>query len=987
MNLIEAERLVRRLTEALKRHAPEAQVRSLAQDYAEACRGVAHRLEQCAAMLAQGDEAQALQLAEAPPPLLDLITRLAFREAGEWRAFCLAHEHPVPEAFEGKFIRQLSEAYGKGITPDHQLYREYREAVLRHQDARAVAALRAIGRRNPADANGARELERLEARIVTGTRDRIAAALAADDEGRAVALVEEFEALNFQRCPAGEVWQRAQLARCRALWRRAQTCHAANDWPAAVPLLTAIAGLREEHALTFAAADAQAVTSLTTWVNERQRAEADDTRFHRARLTLQQMLNLAEEKQLATRAVGRGELRDDLEAMERKWREVVQFGRPVEEALATRTRKTIQLLGVQLGQKNRLVRNLVTVAVTAFAIAAVAFSLVLYAQRKGRDFGAELRAVRQGRRVATAEKLSQHVRANEPRLAASPALLSQLQQTDSFLAGEQQRRQAGEASLTRLESLARAAFAGPSPEQVEAQFQAARQAVAGVAEDWQPPLRTRLAALDGQWSEWLDQHRTERNAAFEALLRRAETLASSDLDYERGPEAVRNALTRLEPDLRALETQAPAPLPQLSLAAPLAARWATLQARLSAFRGQLEKWEGVTRQWQNPTTLEAYLESLKTFHESEFAAQSQKPSAFELLSLGATAPRLCAGLLLPDQPGAWERFQRRPEELFVPLDIMPGERSLYNQLRDDENIHNIYVCRLNVGTTPVVTHEVFARGVLTTNRLGRKTGQVYDPGETPAAGRALNFKPREIHRADLEELGRAPEAALFERAGLKDLIDSRSGTNYAGSLLGILDRLNQETSASPLIRAYLALRLGELMELRPAEWGAAWTPALAADQRRLRQLGADSVRSGDWLVPTRVEALAKPLAAHFQEAAKTSYQQQAKFLSTLACRAVDAGFALAGHADAAGQPVLPQPPPDGAELWGWAAAGKAPALLFRYHASDQRCVVVSEALPFTPLLVFRADRQQLAAEVRQAITARPEELGTNLAPLFAAPHE
>ena len=86
MNLIEAERLVRKISEVLQHRAHEAQARQLAQDYADVCRTASHRLEQCAAMLGEGDEPQAIQLAESPPPLLDLVTRLGFRQLSEWRA-------------------------------------------------------------------------------------------------------------------------------------------------------------------------------------------------------------------------------------------------------------------------------------------------------------------------------------------------------------------------------------------------------------------------------------------------------------------------------------------------------------------------------------------------------------------------------------------------------------------------------------------------------------------------------------------------------------------------------------------------------------------------------------------------------------------------------------------------------------------------------------------------------------------------------------
>jgi hypothetical protein len=987
MTLIEAERLVRRLTDVLQHRAPEALARALAQDYAEACRGVAHRLEQCAAMLAQGDEAQALQLAEAPPPVLDLVTRLAFREAAEWRAYCLAANHPVADAFEGKFIRQLSEAYGKGLAPDHQLYREYREAVLRHQDARAVAALRAIVQRNPADAHAPRELERLQHRLLDATGERIATALAAGDAGRAVALVEEFESLNFPQRPAGETWQRAQQARCLAWLRAAQSARARHDWAATGTLLSALQVVRDEHALAFDAAAENALAELRGWAGECQRADTEDTKFARALLALQQMLNLSEEKQLSARAPGRRELRDDLEGIERKWREIEQFGRSVAAELTTRTRKTVALLRVQVARKDRLVRQLVVAGVALFAVLAGAASLALYAQRKAQDLGAELRHLAQARQVAAAQKLAQHIRTTEKSLAAGPALLSELERTDSFLAAERQRVSAGEDQLARLQELAAQDFTGPSPAQVAAQFKAAQQGVAALAEDWQPPLQTRLAGLEARWSEWLDQRRTLRETDFDQRLRQVQPVAATELKYERGPEAIRTTLERLEPDLRALEGLANAPLPQLRIGTPLVSQYASLQARVAALRDQLEKWDDITRRWQTPTTLEAYLESLQLLQASEFAAPEPKQLAQGVLTLNPGSATLLASLLLPNQPEAWNLFLRRPDGAWAPADIMPGERSRWNQLRDDENIHNIVLCKLTVGAFHPTNRLVFTRGLLATNRFGRKTGPLYDPGESSEARQALAFKNREVHRLELEEVGPAPEAAVFKRVGLQDLLDARGGTNYAGSLLAILDRLNQETAGSPLLRAFLALRAQELLELRPADGGAAWAPALAVDRQRLLSLGADSIRSGDWLVPARIQELAGPLEAHFVQARKVSYLQQAKFQRELARRAVSAGWVLVGHAGTNGLPAVPAPSADGAELWGWTAAGKTPALLFRYHAAERRHLTVNPALPLTPLLVFRADRRQLLAQVRQALAVPAEELGSALPPLFEVAHE
>jgi hypothetical protein len=134
MTLNQTERLVRKIAEAASQPASDTQTAKLAQDYAEVCRAANRRLEQCAIMIEAGQFLQALQLAETPPPLLDLITLLAFRQAAEWRNYCQAHQLPWTEPFYDKYIRLLNNAYGKGIASDHPFYRDYRRAVMENDD-------------------------------------------------------------------------------------------------------------------------------------------------------------------------------------------------------------------------------------------------------------------------------------------------------------------------------------------------------------------------------------------------------------------------------------------------------------------------------------------------------------------------------------------------------------------------------------------------------------------------------------------------------------------------------------------------------------------------------------------------------------------------------------------------------------------------------------------------------------------------------------
>lgn len=988
MNLIEVERLVRKISEVLQHRAHEAEARQLAQDYADLCQTARHRLEQCAAMLGEGDAPQALQLADAPPPLLDLVTRLGFRQLNEWRAYCQSHDLPVADSLDGKFIRQLGETYGKGCAPNHELYRNYREAVLGRDDYQAAGVLRAITRGNPADTNAPRELVRLEKAILATQLEKLAAAIEAKDDARAVSLALEIESLNFGVRPDGEVWRQGQEARCRLLLRQAQQQRSSNAWAAANSLLLLLNSLLEEHGLTWTGAEAQALREIEAWVSQCRKAAEEDRKFQRALLELRQMVAGCEASNAAALPLDRTELRAQCESLDRKRREVDQFGRSVEDEIAARAGKALLVLRGKLKRRNQSVRNRVAAALAGFAIAAVAISLFFWHERQARDFGAELKAHRETRHVAAVERFAAQVRGENAHLVHSSApLRHELESADQFLQTERQRKERCERMLAQLQGAAIQEFTNAAPEQIQAQIEATSQAVTETAEDFQTALNASLTSVQNRWGQWLEQRRKERVTEFERRLRPAETLADSELKYARGPESVRATLTNIHPMLLDLRPLITPPLRQLRLPPDAEARFHALQTRVTTFSNEIAQWGRITAGWGQPVSLEAYLESLKTFQQSEFAPPAQKAPAVEVLGFDITISTLMAGLLLPGDPVGWAEFTRRPNSSTLPADVMPGEHTRFNQLRDDDNM-KLSQCKIILLSPPAVASKTwlaYANGGLRLNKLGRKTGLIYDPAESP---NAVGFKPREFDNFELrvEDRGLAEESVAFERVGMKLLIDSRTGVNYGMSLLVILDNINRESAGSPLFRAYLALRVHEIMELRPHVWDAHWAPNAALDRELLRGLGAEAIKSGDWLAPGRATNGAR-LEQHLTQARQVSYREQAKFLSALARRTVAAGFALAGHADAAGQPVLPTPPQDRAELWGWTRQAKAPALLFRYRAGEGRYLAVHQAMPFTPLFTFRADRIQMLNEERKSISSNPAQLGSHLPPLFSTPYE
>ncbi len=327
----QAERLARKIAEAMAAQASDGQAAKLAQDYADLCRAANRRLEQCALMIEAGQDLQALQLAETPPPLLDLITVLNFREAADWRNYCQTHQFPWAEPFYDKHLRQLNSAYGKGISSDHPYYRDYRRAVLRKKDDRALSILRVIARMNPSDENTVEELKRVEEKILRGKLEKLRDALATGDATALAGQLAEIDASGVRVPPNNPIWQQAQVVRCQELIRRAVELRQKDDWQGAEALVDQIHSVATHNDLKLPAADADDWTFLSEWTAEKHRAYAADQDFQRALSALEYEVQTVEAKRNAGNHPALIAATRQAASLSNKWSEAERCGRPLSD--------------------------------------------------------------------------------------------------------------------------------------------------------------------------------------------------------------------------------------------------------------------------------------------------------------------------------------------------------------------------------------------------------------------------------------------------------------------------------------------------------------------------------------------------------------------------------------------------------------------------------------------------------------------------------
>ena len=978
MTLNQIERLVRKIAEVLGQPALEAQAAKLAQDYAELARAAHRRLEQCAVMIEAGDELQALQLAETPPPLLDLITLVSFRQAGEWRAYCQAHNLPWTEPFFDKYVRLLNATYGKGIASDHPYYRDYRRAVMQNEDERALSILRVIARLNPADQNSAQELKRLEEKALRSRLEELRAALDRGDDEAALSLAGKLESSPLKIPPANPVWQRAQVIRCQRLLARAEALRQQEIWQEVEPLVEEVRGLASQHALVFPAADADAFEALESWTGQRRSAFIQEQDFQRAVEGLQYAVQSLETKRAADGAAAPAEWQSEFDTLAAKWREAERFGRPLDESLLARCQEQCDWLQRQMNRGRRRKQIVGTLATVAVLVAVVAAGVLGWSFLQQQRFLDQLQRLQSGRHVAETQKVLAEIPA---RLKTKARLAAAISKAQEFVSKEDQLKRAFADKFERLNGLARQGVLEVSA-QVEQQRADCAETLKGLAPEFQPEAKANLDRFDQGWQQRLQALQPEINGRFAVRLAEAEKVATQRLNAANGYDAVRTSLPQVQALAADLAKKLNGPVgPEEALVR----RWRQWTNEVNGIARAVDHWAALTA--QAPHSIEQHLARLNQMSESPFVPAAEQAAIADFYRVSVSLPALLGSLLLPHDRPAWAMLTNFPaaDPTFRPGTPSAQELEAYEQLRNDPNLHEVndyFLTKNPHPGNPMENHHIFVRGKLQENRLGQETGLLYDWKKSPDT---LRFEQQVIDSYDYIQAdykGLTKECAAFQALGVADLL-TPDNSHYQRAILELLDRLNQDRESSPLFRAYVTVRLWDLAQQRPLEWGLPWAPAAAMHVQNLKWgLGAENLGSGDWLVSNRVARVNAILDGYFGQSRAVWFAKQAQFLYRLARQSCQAGFSFAGYIDAQGKPILTQTNAIRGEYWGWSNRSKAPALLLRRPEGAPTCQQLEEPLPLTPLFVFRVDRRQLLERTASAALYSGRGADQMLPPLF-----
>jgi hypothetical protein len=584
------------------------------------------------------------------------------------------------------------------------------------------------------------------------------------------------------------------------------------------------------------------------------------------------------------------------------------------------------------------------------------------ARRAASDFAVQLQAAIAQQQAHTVEKLLERVR-TEQRLLNAGSVKVAVADAGTFLLKEHALLKNYEAAFANIPQKITGDPDAAQLAGVAGQLATVRNALNALAPDLKTENEPGFQALETQWQKFLSQNSMAVNDHLDQWIATAEKQCNS-LDYRSSLEKSAAQIAALSDLVRKINDCESEFTNYLSLRGDLLERSIAVRKRLAAYDRELKKNDDGMAALRRAGTIKEFSEAINLIASSGFSNSPPAAAASAVQSIKLSDETTLRILLEVTNAGAWACLGRETGR-FVPEAVMPAERLILQQLNNDPAIssnHRRY--RLWLDPDGTQTLDWITVGPFY-NTLGWKQIKAWSPSRFSTI---VQFQDRDYGFFDgqyrlsptqlvyrLEDLGNLQETAAFYSVGLEKVL---SGTNsYATPLLEVLNSIKDSRAGSPLFRAWLFLRLTDLMKLQPDAWGLDFCPAARADQVQIEKITGGRLDSGDWFVPARVNSYGKKLEQYFDSKKSVSYPKQAAGLFALARAAAQSGLRYAGFVGLDGKPNFVGSSVPG-EIWGYNSSHSQPVLLaMKTGASSFQEL----AMPLSPLFALERPRKEFLA--------------------------
>lgn len=1007
MTLSDINALVSKLSAILQSGGVTANDRDWADQYAEACQRVNERLGQCARMIDEGSSVQALMLAEEKPNLLDAAAALSFAKSREWLDACALNGLRQPAKLDQNAVHKLNDLYNKGNRTEQTkaLYKEFRAAMAARDDASALATIRTIASLDPADADAARELARLERKRREDLLKELAVALGAHDDALVLSLLDQCEKLGIT--DASEVTA-AFAVRHRVLGEKAKQevsqivptlseLQAKALWQQCGDKATRVRSLAATYGFALSPSDTSAISAATSYFESCRQEAMHKARFNECLLALSACADRLQSNEKSASKNILEQLENDRLQLKKIYEKAKEFALPIPDALVARIGQLASALESELERlkKARKVRN-ISLAISAVLVFA-ALGVGGFFYLRASQLTTEIRGLMAQSKARTLQQLVSQVEGKYAVYQSVPSLKTAVLEAKTWLEGVMAQSAATDQAIARACALAEAQFANVSPEEASAVYKQAKEAIEKLPGDVGDTMRPKIADAEAKFAIWLGAMRDERVIKAKAMIEEARNLTAG-VDSAGTGEEFRAALEPLTKVVSNLLQSTDSRVEQVNLPAAMKAEISDLAARVENSTKTLQAYDSALAGLAVATSTEEYAKEIEKLSQVPLPRSPVIKAAQQLTTKKLDANQFLGSMILPGAPEAWAAI-KDPKD----LDIVPQpdqtrevEVDRLRELLNDKNIAGVYEAKLqdrDGHASSFRGRKIFIRGKLDVSDNGdgttRASGSVYDP--TISGGR-INFEQQTfVHtysmatglqsgmRVDGQKESEASQA--MQQFALKQLVNS-DGSKYMQSILAAMDKVAISREAPPLVKAYVLNELSKIASLRPNVWGLVWVPSFYSDTAEIKQLAGGNIDSSDWMVPAKSQESEK-FSNWFKQRREFSYVAQQSVNRALAKAALQAGLTVCGYVGLQGDYVQSRyaPPANVTELWALEEGTGTPAVVYSRESGlpDAPFVSKAKAMPLSPVFCLPIDT---AGAVKSAL--KSAQIPEDLAPLYAS---
>jgi len=984
---------------ALKDEASPSAVEDAALRYAQFCIEAEQRLDRVAAMLEKGSDYQALQVAEEEPPLLDLVGVLSFGEEKNWQSFCELHGLKVAPRLDAKTVQSLEALYAKGISANHPLYKDFRAAVLSRDDDKSLKIVRTILKLNPKDENAKKELLRIENKALQEKIEQLREALKTDDEEQIATLTEAIKAsTTAAKLERVEAFQQGEGVRATLRRRQAEAklpgmlgqmtgLQGAGNWQEVGRLLGDVNAMIKEHGLD-PLPDEQASQRQALGAYHQKESAADEKRrtFDRCLKGFVRYVEEIETRLLTGSGVTFDEIAERDETFVKRWKELEGFQLPVPNETLQRLRAAGQELRARLDrmQRARRLKNMALAASVLLVLGCLS-GIGLHAW-KAYSLNLELATYQNKGNCGAAEALIEKIRREEELLLRWPYLQAKIGEVDGWTEQARTTEKQALAALDSLEKTYEGDTTSLPPATLVKQMEDAKELVAQLTEDLAPAPQNRLKALETKRDLHLATSLKKMAAGAEAALTEIEEQTSEQLSHQKLAAQVAASCKEIDSKLRPLEQLLKPEAEALKLPADVEARMASQRRLLDSYTKDVEAFASLREETAKAGTLEEYKASLLKWQDIKFIEAAPASQALDALP---TEKAFQSDLLTHgDQSVLQAILDDKAGRYMSPDTALEADQRSILSLMHDENLNEIFENSIAYYSRRRENSLFWSRGKPSESTVGglvKWTGKFYEPD---SAKMAVLFIEKSFGRVGYEGnyQGEAvlssrlsPTSQLISVIGINRILDEK-GERIMRPLLEVFDLLVNDKDGSPIAKAYIMLKLEDMIRLRPYEWGLHLCPSLEQDLRALHLLlGNEALRSEDWMVSLMREKWSSKLGAFFTKCRTHSYMKEAVARRDYLQQAAKAGLKYVGYVETDRSIRLTQPGVAAAEWWMLGEDGRKPIVINNTKAGGAGAgafvpPVIAEAAVLSPVFVVPINRELLVKQYQNALTADGIEL-------------